>query len=126
MWLAPALLSGGAAARLFFRNAEGGAATARGDDVRVVHLEAAAHQRLGVVDLGAVDVLEARLVDDDLDAVDVEDPVLSDWLVERQRVLEPRATASANADAETGSLLAFEEALDLLSSDLGERHHRWV
>src|SRR5439155_1191720 len=62
-------LDGGAAARLFLRDAEGGTAATRGDDVRVVHLEAAAHQRLRVVDLGAVNVREARLVDDHLDAV---------------------------------------------------------
>jgi hypothetical protein len=43
-------LDGGAATRLFFRNTEGGAAAAGGDNVGVRHLEPRAHEVLGVVD----------------------------------------------------------------------------
>src|SRR6478752_4699930 len=117
-------LDSSAAAGLFFRDAEGGPATTRGDDVRVVHLEAAAHERLGVVNLGSVHVVEARLVDDDLDSVDVEDAVVALRLVECKRVLEARATAPAHAYAQSGGVLAFQETLHLLGSNRGQRHHR--
>lgn len=43
-------LDGGAATRLFFRNTEGGAAAAGGDNVGVRYLEPRAHEVLGVVD----------------------------------------------------------------------------
>ena len=84
----------GAAARLFLRHAEGGAAAARGHDVRVRDLEAGALEALGEVDGRAVDVLHARRVDEHADAGGVEDVVVVALLVERERVLEAGAAAA--------------------------------
>src|SRR4051794_28572204 len=63
-------------------NAEGRAAAARGHDVRVVHLEARALQRVDVVDARAVDVREALVVDEDPQAVVLEDRVAVALVVE--------------------------------------------
>jgi hypothetical protein len=89
------------ARRLFVRHAERGAAPARRHDVRVVHLEAGAHQRLGVVDRRAVHVAKRSLVDEDADAVEVEDLIAVVTLVERELVLEAGAAAPAHRYAET-------------------------
>ena len=83
---------------------ERGTAAAGRDHVRVVDLEAGALQAFDVVDLRAEDELHADLVDDDGDAVDLEDIVVVLGLVEGERVLEARATAAANGDPQ--SLLA--------------------
>src|SRR4051794_6932289 len=114
-----------AAARLFVRHAERGAAPARRHDVRVVHLEAGAHQRLGVVDRGAVDVAQALLVDEDADPVEVEDLVAVVALVERELILEARAAAALDRDAQPrlGLLLRGEELADLLRGDVGKSDH---
>src|SRR4051794_39066858 len=114
-----------AAARLFVRHAERGAAPARRHDVRVVHLEAGAHQTLGVVDRRAVDVAQALLVDEDADAVVVEHLVAVVALVERELVLEAGAAAALDRDAQPslGLLLRREELADLLGGDVGESDH---
>src|SRR4051794_30305736 len=65
----------GAAARLFFRNAERGTAATGGDYVRIRDLEAGAHEALGEVDGRTVDVLHARGVHQDPDARDLEDMI---------------------------------------------------
>src|SRR2546423_2719506 len=118
-------LSGGAAAGILVRNAERGAAPARRNDVRVLDLEAGAHQALGVVHRGAVHVAEAELVDDDPDAVVLEDPVAVPLLVERQLVLEARAAAAAHGHAEprVRVLLVREQGPDLLGGYVGESYH---
>ena len=89
---------------------EGRAATAGGNDVRVVDLEARALQAFDVVDLGAEDELHADLVDDHRDAVDLEDVVVLLGAVEGERVLEARATAAANRDPKRLSLGALLRA----------------
>src|SRR5215218_6353612 len=96
--LPPTALNRGAAARLLIRYAEGGAAAAGGDDVRIRDVEARAHEALGVVDRGAVDVTKARRIDQHADAAGLEDVVVVAPLVEGQRVLEARAAAAADAD----------------------------
>src|SRR5436305_3867817 len=114
------------ARRLFVLHAEGGAAPARRHDVRVVHLEARSHQALGVIDGGAVDVAQGHLVDDDPDAVVLEDAIALALLVERQLVLESGASTTAHgyAEARLGLLLAGEELPYLLRCDVGEIDHR--
>ena len=91
-------LDGGGLGRVVL-DLEGRAAAAGRDDVRVVDLEAGALQAFDVVDLGAEDELHADLVDDDRDAVDLEDVVVLLGRVEGERVLEARAAAAANRDA---------------------------
>src|SRR3954452_14295316 len=83
-----------AARRILVRHAEGGAAATGGNHVRVVHLEARAHQRLGVVDDRAVHVAERLLVDVDADALEVEDLVAITALVQSELVLEPAAATA--------------------------------
>src|SRR4051812_36732620 len=87
---------------LVLGHAEGRAAAARGHDVRVVHLEAGALERVDVVDARAVDVRQALVVDEDTEAVVLEDGVAVALVVEREVVLEARAAAAADADAQSG------------------------
>ncbi len=90
----------------------------------VRHLEARLLDRLEVVDLGAPQVGSAERVDDDGDPVGLELVVaLLRTLVEAERVLEARATAALDGDAEHAGLafgLLGQEALDLRRRALGE------
>jgi hypothetical protein len=98
-------------------------ATAGRNHVRVIDLEASALQPFDVVDLGAEDELHADFVDDDGDAVDLEDVVLVLGLVEGERVLEAGATAAADGDAKRllGTLgLPAKQLADLLGGLVGE------
>src|SRR5690242_128758 len=85
---------------LVLGNAEGRAAAARGHDVGVVHLEARALQRIDVVDARAVDVGKTLVVDEDAQAVVLEDRVALALVVEREVVLEAGAATAAYADAQ--------------------------
>src|SRR3954471_10872347 len=109
---------------LVLGNAEGRAAAARGHDVRVVHLEARALQRVDVVDARAVDVREALVVDEDPQAVVLEDRVAFALVVEGEVVLEAGAAAAAHADPEAGEgqvgVLRIQELADLRGARLGE------
>src|SRR5258708_1786190 len=84
------------------RDAERGAATAGRDHVRVLDLEAGALEAVDEVDRRARHVREALAIDEQADALVLEDRVLVALLVERQRVLETGAAAAANADAQPG------------------------
>src|SRR3954451_3775319 len=110
------------------RDAEGGAAAAGRDDVRVVDLEAGALQALDVVDDRALDVGQARPVDEDAQAVILEHLVAVALGVERERVLEAGAATAAHADAQAGGpdvgTLGGQELLDLLGALLGEGDQR--
>src|SRR3954447_4835594 len=66
---------------LLLRDAEGRAAAARGDDVGVVDLEAGTLERVDVVDRRAVDVGQAGAVDEELQAVALEDHITIALLV---------------------------------------------
>src|SRR5438128_12493843 len=57
------------------------AAAALGHIIRVGHGEAAAHQPVNVVHLGAFDVLGAHRIDQDAHAVELGDTVVLAWLV---------------------------------------------
>src|SRR3954452_11340626 len=109
---------------LVLGNAEGRAAAARGHDVRVVHLEAGALERVHVVDARAVDVREALVVHEDPQAVVLEDRVAVALVVEGEVVLEAGAAAAAHADAQAGErqvgVLGLQELADLLGARLGE------
>src|SRR5215216_7941100 len=109
------------------RDAEGGAAAAGRDHVRVVDLEAGALEALDVVDDSALDVGQARPVDEQAQPVVLEDRVTLALAVERQGVLEAGAAAAAHADAQpcgadVGALRG-EELLDLLGALVGEGDH---
>src|SRR3954471_22076896 len=105
---------------LLLRHAEGRAAAARGDDVGVVDLEAGALERVDVVDRRAVDVGEARPVDQQLQTVALEDHVAVALLVEGELILKARAAAAAHTDAQPGGCgrlaLTGEKLLDLLGT----------
>src|SRR5439155_1202222 len=57
------------------------AAASLGHIIRVGHGEAAAHQPVNVVHLGAFDVLGAHRIDQDAHAVELGDTVVLAWLV---------------------------------------------
>ncbi len=108
---------------VFLFHLERGATTAGRDDVRVVDLEPGALEAFDVVDLRAEDELHADLVDDDGDAVDLEDVVVVLGAIEGERVLEAGATAAANGDAKRlflGLALAAEQLADLLGRLVGQ------
>src|SRR5205085_2963282 len=80
------------------RHAERGAAAAGRDHVRVLDLEAGALQAVDEVDRRAADVRQALAVDEERDALVLEQLVAVALLVEGPRVLEARAPAAAHAD----------------------------
>src|SRR5262245_39315540 len=95
---------------------ERAAAAARLDDVGVVEDEPALLQAVVEVDDGAVGVGVELLVDGELDAVDVDDPVaLGGRGVEVQAVRETAAAAALDAHAEHrafGQTLLGDDLLD--------------
>ena len=72
-------------------------AAAAGDGVRVVHREARTHQGVHVVDLGALQEVDALRVHVDLDAVRLDHPV-----VRRRGVLEQLGRGDASIGALAG------------------------
>ena len=97
---------------------ERAAAAAGLDDVRVVEDEPALLQAVVEVDDGAVEVGVELLVDGELDAVDVDDPVaLAGAGVEVQAVGETAAAAPLDADAKDGLLGQVLLGDDLLDFD---------
>src|ERR1044071_791594 len=79
------------------------AAAGRGG-VRVADLERGAHQILDEVHLGAVQEIERYIVDDDRDAIMLEDEIVRVALiVEAEAVLEPGAAAARHRDAQEGA-----------------------
>src|SRR5262249_13709770 len=109
------------------RHAEGRAAAAGRDHVRVVDLEAGTLQTLHVVHDRALDVGQRGTVDEDAQAVVLEDLVSVTLRIEGQGVLEARATAAAHAHAQARGLdvraLRREELLDLRGALVGEGDH---
>src|SRR3712207_2408946 len=102
---------------------EGAAAAAATLDVRVVDGEAGAHEAVDVVELAAHDVRDAHGVDEDLDALLVQNlVVVVDLVVEVDRVLEAGASTGPDTDAQREVLLAFlgHKVLDLLGRVVGE------
>ncbi len=112
---------------LFFRHAEGGATAAGGDHVGVVDLEAGTLEPVDEVDHGPAHVGKAGTVDQEADALVLEDGVVVTLLVKRQGVLEPRAAATAYTDPQSGRLgdggLGGEELADLLGSLVCHGNH---
>src|SRR5436305_12665472 len=106
---------------------EGVAAAARGGDVRIVDREPGL-QALDPVDLGAREIRRAERIDDDIDAVHVQLVVtLLRTPVEAERVLEARAPAALDGDAQNGRLargLLGHKRPDLLRRARGERDER--
>src|SRR5690606_12731671 len=106
--------------------AEGGAAAAGAADVGVTELEAGPLDALHVVDLRAVQVLEAQGIHVELDAVRLEVLVhLRGLVFEVEIVLEAGAAASHDAEPEALSLQALRARnfLDLAGRERGDRNH---
>lgn len=101
---------------------ERGAASAGGDDIGVVHLEAGALQAVDVVDFGAEHELHAGRIDDYGDLAVLEDVIILLAGIERQRVLKARAAAAADGNAQrlADVLLRGKKLLDLLRRLVGE------
>src|ERR1041385_3876843 len=96
-------------------------------DVRVVELESGAHQALDVVDLGAAGQHHALEVDDEPDAVRLDDLVAGDpGLAELHEIGVPRTAAAAHADAQADVRRAAprEQLLHLVRRNRRERDHR--
>src|SRR5207249_1336985 len=91
------------------------AATARGNGIRVVDLEAGLLDGLEIVDRGAAQVRRAEGVDDHLDALALEGVVaLLGAAVEAEAVLEAGAAAALDRDAQHRDvLLAGHQVADL-------------
>src|SRR5437764_15465739 len=122
---AAGILDGGAVQTIAVGDLEAVTAPARAGGVRVVDLEARLLQRLDEVDRGALEVLDARRIDDDADAVKLRLAVAFGCAaVEAERVLEAAAPAAADRDAQhlglAGRLLRHQR-LHLARSTLGER-----
>ena len=102
-----------------FFDLEGVAAAAGRARVRVVDREPGCLDRVDVVDLGALEVRRAERVDDDLDAVRLELEVALDGAaVEAEPVLEARAAAALDRDAQDADVLFLgDQLLDLLAAD---------
>src|SRR5215471_13821764 len=76
-------------------------AGARLDRVRIVNSEPGTHETVDVVDLGALDIRRAEVVDQDTNAALVHDLVTRpDVVVEGHPVLQAGATAAADEDAQ--------------------------
>ena len=103
-----------------FGDPERGTAAAGRDHVRVVDLEAGALETVDEVDHRALDVGQARAVDQQADALVLEDGVAVALLVERECILEAGAAATAHPDPESGGVgraaLGGEELADLLGA----------
>src|SRR5882672_10290755 len=110
-----------------FGGGEGVAASAALGSVRIVDLEAAARQRIVEVDGSAVQVFNARQIDDDLHAEDLEHLVLGrDRLVlDLHAVRKPRAAAARDEDAHAliCAAVLLHDGLDLGSRFLAQRYH---
>src|SRR3954452_8599765 len=109
------------------RHAEGRAAAARGDHVGVLHLEPGALEAFDEVDRRAAHVGQRLAVDEQRDALVLEDLVAVAALIEGEDVLEARAAAAANADAKPGRAdrraLRSEELADLVRADVAQGDH---
>jgi cell volume regulation protein A len=103
-------------------------AAAGGDRVGVVDREPLAHQAVDEVDLGAAQVGQAEPVDDDFDAVLVDDLVAGLGLaVEAERVLQARATAALHRDPQRKRLgVLAHECEHVLRCALGEPDHELI
>ena len=104
---------------------EARAAAAGRDGVGVVDREALAHEAVDEVDLGAAQVRQAEAIDDDLDAVLVDDLVARLGLaVEAERVLQTRASAALHRDPQRERLgVLAHECQHMLCGAFGERDH---
>src|SRR3954452_4236775 len=108
-------------------NQERGATAAGCDDVRVVDDEAGTLEAVDVVDLGAEDELHAHLVDDDRNALVLEDVIVGLGLIEGERVLEARTAAAAHRDAQRlllGIDVRADQLLNLARRLVGELNCR--
>src|SRR5688572_18309419 len=93
-------------------------------DLRVPELEALVQALAGVVELGAVDVLQALRVDEHFHAVALELEVAGLRLVgEFELVGKARAARGAHADAQADAFAALgKRALHVAGGGSGERH----
>ncbi len=115
---------------LLVRDAERGTTAAGRDHVRVLDLEAGPLEPVHEVDHGSLHVRKARAIDEQANPLVLEDGVAVALLIERERVLEPRAAAASNPDPQPGGLddrrLSGEEFVNLLGTLVGESDHCFI
>ena len=102
---------------------EGLTATAGGAGVGVVDHESRTFQAFLVIDLCAGQVLEAHGIDHETDAFALDDGVVfGDVFIEGEAILEARAAATGDEDAQLEAIvtLFIDQGLDLDGSPLGE------
>src|SRR5205823_11206329 len=90
------------------------AAASLGHIIRVGHGEAAAHQPVNVVHLGAFDVLGAHRIDQDAHAVELGDTVVLAWLVVQGHAIG-RAGAAHAAHEDPQRVVGLTRLLEQLS-----------
>jgi hypothetical protein len=103
------------------------AAAARGNGVRVLDLEAAAHQIVDVVDGHAGEVVHRHRIDDHLDPFEGETVIgLARLAFEGHAVLQPGTPAARDEDAQgmVGQLPLFEQAPDARRRRRGQGNRR--
>src|SRR3954470_16018694 len=121
------LVSAGLRSAALLRGTERLATAAARDGVRVAKREPTAHERVDKVDLGALDVHRAHRVDDDANAVLLDERVVVfAALGEGHAVGEARATARGDVDAksEVVATLLREDFLELFGGPRGHRDDR--
>src|ERR1700680_4128464 len=93
---------------------EGGAAAPGGCGVRMLDRKATARDRLDEVDFGALQVLDANRVNEELDAVRFEHLIARalPTFLDHQPILEARTAPALNEDAQAASgLVLFNQQL---------------
>jgi hypothetical protein len=112
-------------ARTCLLGREGRPAATRRLGVRVLDGEAAAGDGVDEIDLGVLQILDADRVDEQLDAVGLEDLIARSLavLLDHQAVLEARAPAALHEHAQAAAGLLF---LDQQLTDLRRRRFRYV
>ena len=104
---------------------EARAAAAGRDRIRIVDRETLTHEAVDEVDLGAAQVRQAEAIDDDLDAVLIDDLVSRLGLaVEAERVLQARATAALHRHPKRERLgVVAHQCQHVFCRALGEPDH---
>ena len=101
---------------------EGTAAAAAARCVRVLEREARAHHGRDIVDLDAIEILPAERIDEQLDAVGLQDLVVVLSLVlDVEAVLEARAAARQNRNAQARELYGFLRSMETLEKSFDDK-----
>src|SRR6185437_8442070 len=105
---------------------KGAAATASALHVGIVELESATFERLQIIDFDAIQVKHARLIDENLQIVELVSLVKKPWgIFEGHGVAKPRAAAADHGDPKTCRLrfLGFQNLSHLTHCPFSQLHH---